>query len=217
METTARSPQFTGSNFGQRRHICAFFNSIEEQHRVLLPYIKDGFDQRGKACHFVDPELQEGHLRWLAEQGINTQEAVSAGQLEVLPWIAGPLRGGRFDQNDWLAAPEQMFRSGVAAGYAQTRALVQMEWALTDVPGTGELMELESRINYVIPKINYAVICAYDLTKFSASVVMDALRTHPVVIIGGLLHENPFYVPPDRFLLEFRERRSAGKTAGAAD
>jgi hypothetical protein len=39
--------------------------------------------------------------------------------------------------------------------------------------------------------------------------VIQALRTHPVVIIGGLLHENPFFVPPDEFLHEIRERRSA--------
>jgi hypothetical protein len=26
------------------------------------------------------------------------------------------------------------------------------------------------------------------------------------VIIGGLLQENPFFVPPDQFLVEIRER-----------
>ena len=63
--------------------------------------------------------------------------------------------------------------------------------------------------NYVIPKYDGPVICTYDLTKFGASVVMDALRTHPFVIIGGLLQENPFFVSPDQLLLEIRERRPA--------
>jgi hypothetical protein len=36
---------------------------------------------------------------------------------------------------------------------------------------------------------------------------MYALRTHPVVIIGGLLQENPFYVDPDAILREMREQR----------
>jgi len=58
------------------------------------------------------------------------------------------------------------------------------------------------------------VICNYDLSKFSASVAMDTMRTHPLVIIGGLLRENPFFVPPDQFLEEMRERRSARMTAG---
>ena len=79
-----------------------------------------------------------------------------------------------------------------------------------------DLIEFETRVNYVVPKYPNTVICAYDLTKFGASVVMDALRTHPVVIIGGLLHENPFFVSPDQFLLEIRERRSVGKSAGTA-
>jgi hypothetical protein len=45
---------------------------------------------------------------------------------------------------------------------------------------------------------------------------MDALRTHPVVIIGGLLHENPFFASPDQFLLELRERLSARENASIA-
>lgn len=35
---------------------------------------------------------------------------------------------------------------------------------------------------------------------------MDILRTHPMVIIGGVLQKNPFFVPPAEFLLELRER-----------
>jgi hypothetical protein len=41
--------------------------------------------------------------------------------------------------------------------------------------------------------------------------VLDILRTHPVAIIGGVLQDNPFFVPPDEFLRELRERpRSRG-------
>jgi hypothetical protein len=39
------------------------------------------------------------------------------------------------------------------------------------------------------------------------------MRTHPVVIIGGALQENPFFVPPDQFLLEMRERRAIRRSA----
>jgi hypothetical protein len=39
---------------------------------------------------------------------------------------------------------------------------------------------------------------------------MDIMRTHPMVIIGGLLQENPFFVPPDEMLAELRARRGRG-------
>jgi len=34
------------------------------------------------------------------------------------------------------------------------------------------------------------------------------MRTHPMIIIGGMLQENPFFVPPDEFLQELRRSRS---------
>jgi hypothetical protein len=87
-----------------------------------------------------------------------------------------------------------------------------MEWALEDRPGVDDIVEYESRLNYVLPKYDDAVVCTYDLAKFSASVVMDILRTHPLVIIGGILQENPFFVPPDEFLKELQERRDRQAT-----
>ena len=213
METDDRFLEFAGSTLGRHRHVCAFFNSMDEQHRVLRSFIKDGFEQGDKAFHLVDPDRREDHLRRLAETGIDVQDAIGVGQLEVRPWHDGPLRGGRFDQDAWLASFEQVLQSGPAAGYAQTRFLAQMEWALVDLPGVEDLIEFETGVNHVVPKYKHTVICAYDLTKFGASVVMDALRTHPIVIIGGLLQENPFFVPPDQFLLEIREGRSARTSA----
>jgi hypothetical protein len=38
--------------------------------------------------------------------------------------------------------------------------------------------------------------------------VIDIMRTHPMVILGGILQENPFYVPPDEMLKELKERRA---------
>jgi hypothetical protein len=38
---------------------------------------------------------------------------------------------------------------------------------------------------------------------------MDILRTHPMVIVGGVLKENPFFVPPDEMLRELRQRQQA--------
>jgi hypothetical protein len=213
MQADDRSLDFAGGTLGGHRHVCAFFNSTDEQHRVLRSFVTDGFERRDKAFHLVDPELHEEHLGWLAEAGVDLQDAIATGQLEVRSWQDGPLHGEGFDQDAWLARFEQVLQSGPAAGYAQTRFLAQMEWALVDLPGVEDLIEFETHVNHVVPKYDDIVICAYDLTKFGANVVMDALRTHPVVIVGGLLQENPFFVPPDQFLLELRERRAARETA----
>jgi hypothetical protein len=216
METNDHSVQFAGGSLGRHRHICAFFNSLDEQHRVLRSFITDGFERGEKALHFVDPTLRDEHLKRLAEAGIDVEQAMSSGQLEVLQWQDAQLRGGRFDQDAMLALIEEVLQAGAAAGYPLTRFLAHMEWAL-DKSAIDNLVEFETRVNYVSPKYDDPLICAYDLSKFSSTVVMDIMRTHPVVIIGGVLQENPFFVPPDQFLLEIRERRLARTSARTAN
>jgi DcmR-like sensory protein len=209
MDSADASVQTTPNMLESRnRHICAFFNGMDEHYRVLRSFITDGFDNGEKAFHLVDPSRREDHLRRLVDAGIDVEEAVASGQLEVHPWEDGPLHGERFDQDTWLAGFEDVLKSGLASGYTKTRFLAQMEWALVDMPGINDMIEFETRVNYVVPKYEDPVICAYDLSKFGATTVVYALRTHPVVIIGGLLQENPFYVDPDQLLLELRERQS---------
>src|ERR1700675_509209 len=207
MATNGGSVQCAGGSLGQYRHICAFFNGVDEEHRVLRSFIKDGFDSGDKAFHIVDPELQGQHLKRLAESGVDVERAMGTGQLELRRWQDAYLRGDRFDQDAMLALLEEVLQSGEASGYPFTRLVAHMEWALLDKPGADDLLEYETRINYVLPKYDRPVICTYDLSKFGASMVMDIMRTHPVVIIGEVLQENPFFVPPDQFLLELRERR----------
>src|SRR5256886_6096603 len=193
---------------GENRHICAFFNGMDEHYRVLQSFITDGFDTGDRAFHLVDPARREDHLRRLADAGIDVEEAVTSGQLEVHPWEDGPLHGERFDQDTWLAGFEEVLQSGAASGYPKTRFLAQMEWALVDLPGTDDLIEFETRVNYVVPKYDNPVICAYDLSKFGASTVMYALRTHPVVIIGGVVRGKPCYGDPRQLLRQVPGQQS---------
>ena len=44
------------------------------------------------------------------------------------------------------------------------------------------------------------VLCLYDLDGMGAEVLMQALRTHPAVIMDGTIHENPSHMEPSRFL-----------------
>ena len=72
-----------GSQLGEVRHVCAFFNSAEEEYRVLLPFTRDGFECGDKAVHVVNPDQRHDHLQRLAAVGIDPAAAAQSGQLEV--------------------------------------------------------------------------------------------------------------------------------------
>src|SRR2546427_9978170 len=78
--------RFAGSVLGAQRHVCAFFNNPDEEYRVLLPFIKEGFNCGHKAFHIVDPKLREEHLRRLASAGIDVAAAEQGGQFGLRKW-----------------------------------------------------------------------------------------------------------------------------------
>jgi hypothetical protein len=212
MATKRYSVEIAGVDLAGQNHVCAFFNNMDEEHRVLRSFYKDGFDRGEKATHIVDSENREAYLNRLAEVGVNVRELIGHGRLEVLPWIDMYVRDHRFDQDAMLASVENLIRSGAAAGSKRTRLVGHhMGWLYVDQPALSNLVEYEARLNHVLSRYSDPVICNYDLSKFSASVAMDIMRTHPLVIIGGLLLANPFFVP-DQFITEIRQRRLSRTT-----
>jgi MEDS: MEthanogen/methylotroph, DcmR Sensory domain len=203
MRESKQPIKLAGSVLNGTRHACAFFNSRDEEYDVLMPYAREGFERGEKLFQIVDPEHRSERLRRLAEAGIGAD----GDQVEVRPWEDAYLVGGRFDKDSMLALVEEAIGNG--KGFGLTRFWGNMEWALTKLPGVMDLVEYEARLNYIVPKYDDVVVCTYDLNKFSAAVVMDIMRTHPMVIIGGILQENPFFVPPDEFLRELKDRAVA--------
>lgn len=147
-----------GKRLQRKRHVCAFFNSREEEYRVLLPYVKEGFEHGHKAFHIVDPDWRSAHLAYLEQAGIPVETALADNQLEVRSWNEAYLRGGHFDQNRMLCLIEEVLTGGKAQGFPLTRLVANMEWALEDRPGVDDIVEYETRLNYVLPKYDDAVV-----------------------------------------------------------
>lgn len=199
------SVTLAGSALKRRCHACAFFHDREEEYRLLLPFVQEGFEQRDKIFQIVDGRHRDERRRRIGALGIDLAAAEQSGQLEVRPWENAHLREGRFDQYAMLALVEEVLGKGKEQ-FGLTRFWANMEWSLEDFPGVDDIVEYESRLNDVTSRFDDVVVCTYDLKRFSATLVMDILRTHPQVIVGGILQENPFYVPPEQFLGELRAR-----------
>ena len=52
MATNERSVELAGVNLAGQNHVCAFFNTMDEEHRVLGSFYKDGFDRSDKATPY---------------------------------------------------------------------------------------------------------------------------------------------------------------------
>jgi hypothetical protein len=203
---TEAAVRLAGSTLMRSRHVCAFFHSKEEEYRILMPFIREGFAAGDRAFHVVDAKHRSNHLQRLQQEGIDVVSAESSGQLEVRRWDEAYIKGDHFDQYRMIETIKDALQPVKKPPGKLTRLVANMEWALEDLPGVHDIVEYETRLNQVLPKYPDPVICTYDLSRFDGSVVMDIMRTHPMVIVGGMLQENPFYVAPADMLRELKER-----------
>lgn len=202
-----------GCTMQHNHHVCAFFDSSKQEDATMIPFLRDGLAQGERTFCIVDPDGLQSYESRLSGAGVPVAKATKDGQLEIRSWNDAYLREGHFNQDAMLALIESVLQEGKANGFPRTRLLAHMEWSCEDRPGVNDLVEYETRLNYVLPRYPDPVVCAYDTNKYDGAVLMDILRTHPMVLVGGILRENPFFVPPDEFLRELRERTGRPLTA----
>ena len=198
-----------GYELTRSSHVCAFFATPDEEYEVLLPFIRDGFDAGAKAFHTIDPARTQDHIVRLSSANIDVGHCRRSGQLDLRTWNDVHLRTGAFEPKATSSLFIGALRDSVAQGFSHTRFVTHMGWgAEQESSESHRLLEYEARANEE-EKTGQPnqVICVYDLAAFSADFVIDVMRTHPLVLIGGTLYENPLFVPPAEFLRDLRERR----------
>jgi hypothetical protein len=133
----ARTPRVTAC-------LC-FFNSEDEEYRVLLPFIKDGFESGDKAIHVVSSDQRCDHLKRLAAAGIDADAARKSGQFELRTNAETYLRDGRFDLYQMLDAFEQWASDTAKTSFPRNRIVCHMDWAVEAGSQIDNVAEFESR------------------------------------------------------------------------
>jgi hypothetical protein len=200
-------PELGGYRLTRSCHVCAFFATPDEEYDVLMPFISDGFDAGAKAFHTIDPARIDDHTRRLADADIDVAQSRRRGQLDLRTWNEVHLCCGTFEPKTTSSLFERALDEAEVQGFTNTRFISHMGWAAKQEASSHRLLDYEAHANQVaVNGPGSQVVCVYDLTVFSADFVLDVMRTHPLVLIGGTLYENPLYVPPVEFLRGLRER-----------
>ena len=181
-------------------HVGHFYGTREEWKNVLVPFLKTGLEAGDKCVFHLSPEPEERELRAeLANAGVDVDAAVKSGQLVFSEGGSEPAEMREALNRALSEIPDR---------YPFLRWGGDMTWSFKKIPNTDTLMEWESMCN-VIENPKAVFLCQYDLKKFMGNVVVDALKTHPLCIVGKAVHKNPFYEEPEAFLQELRSRRKA--------
>jgi hypothetical protein len=207
---TLRPVTVCGQNLPFATHICAFFESDDQELDCLVPYFTEGLEQGEQVVSIRDAEKIGHHTRSLQRRMPRPlDEAVRNSQFRVLASEETYLRDGFFGHERMGLMLEEVLKAAESSPFKRVRTCGDMTWALRQMPGTDELMEYESRVNVFTREHDCTLMCVYDVNKFSGRAVMDVLATHPMVVMGDRIYENPYYVEPTQYLRTLLRRGSS--------
>lgn len=199
-----------GVNLAPGDHICGFFFGIADRDELLLPYLRAGLQSGEKCMCIVDATEPEHVFDGLEAQLAGTHDHktkryVESEQLGVISASQAYLRTGEFSTRDMIEFFQDFTASATGAeGYETVRIAGETTWLLKNPPGAEQFIEYESELNRFVPQYSQVVFCLYDLERFGGGMIVDVLRTHPKILLGGMVLDNPNYLSPD----EFRATRS---------
>ncbi|MGH3671797.1 MAG: MEDS domain-containing protein [Pseudonocardiaceae bacterium] len=180
-------------------HICAFYRGSRERDDILIPYLRVGLQTGDKCICVVDSADPREALAELGSEA-DVDRWIGDDQLELRASTDAYLRSGRFCTEEMLAFWEDFVGSAVAGRFGFARSVGEMTWALRQAPGVEELVGYESELNRFLPRYPQVILCLYDLERFSGEIIIDLLKTHPRVLLGSMVLDNPYYLEPDEFL-----------------
>src|SRR5581483_2065638 len=180
-------------------HVCAFYRGAGERDEILIPYLRTGLLTGDKCICVVDAVDPREVLAALGSE-TEVDEWISDTQLELRASTEAYLRSGRFCTEEMLEFWENFVGPAVTGRFRFARSVGEMTWALRQVPGVEELVGYESELNRFLPRYPQVILCLYDLERFGGEIIIDVVKTHPRILLGGMVVDNPNYLEPDEFL-----------------
>jgi hypothetical protein len=180
-------------------HLCGLYAGPQQRDELVIPFLEAGLHRGDKCICVVDGVEPNDIVDALGPDVDGAQRAVGK-QLDVMRAADVYLRSGSFSPAEiisaWKAAISEVMYDG---RFDIVRAIET--WSLQDVvPPLGELLALESEMNRYLPLYPQVIVCLYDLERFGGGVVVDLLKTHPRILMGGMVLENPYCLTPDEML-----------------
>ena len=199
-----------GRDLSRAAHICAFFESTDQEYDCTMPYFAEGLEQGEQVLTIRDAEKVTEHALALRSRLPGDLDArIRSGQMQVVASEETYLKDGCFEAERMYNMLEAALVQAQAGPFRRMRTCGDMTWVLRNMPGTDELMEYESRVNQLTAEHDCTLMCVYDINQFSGRAVMDILSTHPMVVMGDRIYENPYYIEPRDFLQTLLRRGSA--------
>jgi len=180
---------------GPGTHICALYSGPAERDSLLVPFLREGI-REGDRCLCLIDDAEPGLVRDRVEETRNAHRTQRSDQLDVDRASDVYLHSGRFSVEHMISFLAGSLSRAAESDAPLLRAAGEMSWVLPQTAGAHDFFIYEAAINKIIKGKPAVFMCLYDLRRCGVSMLVDVLKTHPKVLLDGMMLSNPDYLSP---------------------
>ncbi len=175
-------------------HVCMAYTDREQQVTAIAYYMKAGLALGEKCMYVSDAATSDFVLKVLSDTGIDVEDLIEQGAIEISQPEQLYMRKGYFDPDDVIALGRTIIADALHKGFKGLRCACDMTWAKTYKITPKALMDYEAKVNCLFED-NLVSICQYNTHIFDEQMIESLLQTHAVSVYGGNVVHNPQFAP----------------------
>jgi DNA-binding CsgD family transcriptional regulator len=181
-------------------HLCALYSGPSERDELLFPFLQEGMREGDKCLCLID-DAEPATVRGQVE-GWPVSDTPPSEQLDVDRASAVYRHSGRFSVTLMTSFLAEALTQAADEAFPLLRAAGEMSWVLPHPAARADLFAYESAVNHVVADMPALFMCMYDLERCGVTMLVDVLKTHPMVLLGRTVLENPHYLAPNEYVAD---------------
>jgi len=182
--------------YRQGEHICALYDSEEEQLATAAEYLIDGIRSGARVLYVAEDAAALARFHdVLDRRRVSVPSVLRRGALVESTHAEAHLALGYFDSERMLRMLNEAVEAALHDGFSGLRTCGDMSWLLQEPAGAEQVVEYEAFLNSFFDGVCGSGMCQYDRRRLPAHLIDTALATHSSAVVDRVHKTNPFYRP----------------------
>jgi PAS domain S-box-containing protein len=186
--------------FGQGEHLCSIYETQAEDFAVSVPFLRIGLERRERCLYIADEGGDDDARAAMAAGGIEVERHIRGRMLIIATRKDTSFPPRLFDPDSTFEVWREMAIAALRDGFSGVRVVGDAARLPAGIRGLEREMAYESGLTDALVESRCTALCRYDRRLFSAEVILEAIRAHPIVAYHSTVGRNMYHVPPEEFL-----------------
>jgi signal transduction histidine kinase len=186
---------------GPSDHLCMSYHTQQEELAAAVPFIRCGLDRREQCVYIAAEDSRPAVLDAMHSGGITVGTPADTSALSIVGAAETYQRGGSFEPDRMLGWIRERTAAARQMGFSAFRLVGEMTCVVGPAGLEVErLAEYEAKLNDLLHEQPTSALCVYERRRFAGDVIREVIATHPLVIVGTTVCQNPLFVAPSEYL-----------------